>query len=88
MKKVILSAAILCVLSACSTVEGMGQDIQLLGKGVSHVANEVRDEMFASSPTPTAKAGEPCDPYADELAGGDDLPPCQKIATGPGPRLR
>ncbi len=88
MKKIVLSFAVLSTLGACSTVEGVGQDIQVLGKGVSHVANEVRDEMFASSPKPTAKAGEPCDPYADTLAGGSDLPPCQKIATGPGPRLR
>lgn len=63
-------------LSACATVNGVGKDIAAVGNGVSHVANEVRDEVFMSKPRrATASVGPACDPNP-ELAGGNGLPAC------------
>lgn len=71
-----LAAATL--LPACATVEGVGKDISAVGRGVSHVATEVRDEVFSPQPRRTvASAGQACDPNP-ELAGGNGLPPCSK----------
>lgn len=72
------------VLPACSTVEGVGKDVSAVGQGISHVANEARDEMFASEPR-YAKAGEACDPSAGELDGGNGLPACDDKMRVPAP---
>ena len=64
-------------LAGCYTVDGVGQDIEAVGRGVSHVAAEVREEVFTpDASVPVAEAGEPCDPSAGELAGGNGLPAC------------
>ena len=81
MRRIILGLALAGTgsLSGCYTVDGVGQDIEAAGRGVSHVANEVREEVFTpedGQPVPVAEAGEPCDPSAGELAGGNGLPAC------------
>lgn len=85
MKQVLFSAAIggLLLLAACSTFDGVGKDVSAAGRGISHVANEVRDEVFDPEPTKraVAKAGEPCDPNSKELKGGSDLPACPAVTT-------
>lgn len=64
-------------LAGCYTVDGVGQDVSAAGRGISHVANEVREEVFETETSvPVAEAGEPCDPAAGELAGGSGLPAC------------
>lgn len=87
MRSVFVSALLLSVLPACSTIDGVGRDIQAFGGGVSHLATEARDEMFGprSQAQYRADAGEACDPYADELSGGG-LPPCRAPAPPPTPR--
>ncbi|MDJ0920160.1 MAG: hypothetical protein QNI84_03470 [Henriciella sp.] len=87
MRSFLVSAIICGMLPACSTVDGVGRDIQAVGGGVSHLANEARDEMFGprSSNRYRAEAGDACDPYGDELAGGG-LPPCRAPAPPPTPR--
>lgn len=81
-------------LSACSTVAGVGKDVSAVGAGVTHVANEVREEVFMkrdqsryqetqynsrSDTHPSVIVKEPCDPNAGELRGGPSLPPCPKV---------
>jgi len=45
-KLVILAlAASSFLVTGCATVAGVGQDVQSLGRGVSHFANEVREEF-------------------------------------------
>ncbi|MEM9937269.1 MAG: hypothetical protein AAFZ91_03395 [Pseudomonadota bacterium] len=87
MRSTLLIVMLLGSVSACATVDGVGRDIQALGGGVSHLANEARDELFASASTSRyrAEAGQACDPYADELSGGS-LPPCRTPAPPPTPR--
>ena len=85
MRKLVFSAAAASfLLAGCNTVAGVGKDVTAVGKGVSHVAYEVRDEVFGKpGPKPQAYAsvGEACDPYPDELRGGNGLPPCPSSAT-------
>lgn len=40
MKKLILCAALLALLSACETVEGLGRDTQKLGNNISGAAEK------------------------------------------------
>lgn len=83
-----------CALPACSTVAGVGKDVSALGKGITHVADEARDEVFMADAEPryvetryqSARGGDPtvivrdaCDPHTKELRGGPDLPPCRTI---------
>lgn len=78
----ILAASL--VLAGCNTMAGVGKDVTAVGKGVTHVAYEVRDEVFGKpGPKPRAYAsvGEACDPNADELMGGSGLPPCPPSTT-------
>ena len=80
-----IGLVLLSLTSACATVTGIGQDVSALGQGISHVAQEVREEVFHSESAPqqekqiryvpTATAQEPCDP-APYLAGGRGLKPC------------
>jgi len=83
-----LSALAVVSLGGCSTIAGVGKDISAVGGGVTHVANEVREEVFGpgvrtsqtrytsnSTSQPTVLVSKPCDPEA-ELAGGTGLPPC------------
>lgn len=63
---------------------GVGKDVTAAGKGVTHVAYEVRDEVFGKpgpKPRGYASAGAACDPNADELLGGNGLPPCTASTT-------
>ena len=72
------------VLAGCNTLAGVGQDVTAVGKGVTHVAYEVRDEVFGKpGPKPQAYAsvGEACDPNPNELRGGNGLPACPPNAT-------
>lgn len=81
MKQAIFGCAMagLIFLPACSTFEGVGKDISAVGKGVSHVANEVREEVFMPKPRyASVEVGQPCDPSAGELDGGNGLPPCPR----------
>lgn len=73
-----ITCGALLVVPGCHTFDGVGRDISALGRGVSHVANEVREEVFVADADSTrvARAGEPCDPGAGELAGGNGLPRC------------
>lgn len=81
-------------LPACSTVAGVGKDVSAVGRGLTHVADEVRDEVFTrrdqpryveqrytsgSDVRPSVIVKEPCDPNADELRGGSGLPPCPRV---------
>ncbi|MBR9835007.1 MAG: entericidin A/B family lipoprotein [Alphaproteobacteria bacterium] len=79
MRRIAFAALLLAPvgLAGCYTVDGVGQDVSAAGRGISHVANEVREEVFEPDPSvPVAEAGEPCDPAAGELAGGSGLPAC------------
>ena len=80
--KIALAVAALLAVPGCNTFEGVGKDISSLGRGVSHVANETRDALFAPAPqhARVASAGEPCDPAAGELAGGTGLPRCSGVS--------
>ncbi|MEM1036362.1 MAG: entericidin A/B family lipoprotein [Pseudomonadota bacterium] len=84
----------LLILPACSTISGVGKDVSAVGRGISHVADEVREEVFVrdsdrryaetrytnqSSVRPTVVVKEPCDPSAGELRGGSGLPPCPRV---------
>ena len=72
------------LLAGCNTLAGVGQDVTAVGKGVTHVAYEVRDEVFGKpgpKPQAYATAGEPCDPNPSELRGGAGLPPCPPSST-------
>ena len=85
--KALIAAALAApvFLTGCNTVAGMGQDVSAVGKGVTHVAYEVRDEVFGKpGPKPVAYAavGEPCDPNPSELRGGSGLPACPSSNTG------
>lgn len=76
--------AAMIALSGCNTVEGVGKDVTAAGKGVAHVAGEVRDEVFGKpgpKPRGYAAVGEPCDPSGSELRGGSGLPPCPVSST-------
>ena len=85
MRKLLISAAAASfLLAGCNTVAGVGEDVTAVGKGVSHVAYEVRDEVFGKprpKPQGFAAVGEACDPYPDELQGGNGLPPCPSNVT-------
>ena len=75
------------LLAGCNTVAGVGKDVTAVGKGVSHFAYEVRDEVFGKpgpKPRGYAYAGEPCDPSGSELSGGSALPPCPSSTTEDG----
>lgn len=91
MKQFLAVAALLTLLPACSTVAGVGKDVSAAGRGLTHVADEVRDEVFTDRRKPryvesrypaTSAAGQsvivkqPCDPNYNELRGGNGLPPC------------
>ncbi|MEM6534805.1 MAG: hypothetical protein AAF613_04105 [Pseudomonadota bacterium] len=76
MRKQLISILALGLVSGCSTIAGVGADIELLGSGISNLADSAKAQM--SEPT----ARDDCDPYADELAGGDK-PACRKMAQGP-----
>lgn len=65
MKRVILIAGAILV-SGCQTVQGVGEDLSTLGRGISDTAEEVQTDIQTSE----------CDSAAGELAGGPDLPPC------------
>lgn len=56
MRKFILLAfaASSFLVTGCATVAGVGQDVQAFGRGVSHFANEVREE-FSNRRHRTAK---------------------------------
>ena len=85
-KRILSTGAIAAsfMIAGCNTVSGVGKDVTAVGKGVSHVANEVRDEVFGKpgpKPQGFARVGEPCDPNANELRGGNGLPPCPTNST-------
>ena len=84
----------LIALTGCSTVAGVGKDVSAVGRGLTHVAGEVRDEVFTggekpryvetrytsqSEVRPSVMVREPCDPNAGELRGGSGLPPCPRL---------
>ena len=84
----------LLILPACSTISGVGKDVSAVGRGLSHVADEVRDEVCTRdsdrrytetrytnqySVRPTVVVKEPCDPSVGELKVGSGLPPCPRV---------
>lgn len=84
----------LIALTGCSTVAGVGKDVSAVGRGLTHVAGEVRDEVFTgrdkpryvetrytsqSEVRPSVIVREPCDPNAGELRGGSGLPLCPRV---------
>ncbi|MEM9740716.1 MAG: entericidin A/B family lipoprotein [Pseudomonadota bacterium] len=89
------------LLAACNTIEGVGQDVQAVGAGVTSAAQFMERELFGPQPrqTRTAQAdsrnisyrnpqvsvGQACDP-GGELAGGSSLPPCRSQIVRPTPR--
>jgi len=82
-----IAAAASIVLTGCNTVAGVGKDVTAVGKGVTHVAFEVRDEVFGKpgpKPQGYASVGEACDPSGDELSGGNGLPACPRRTTDSG----
>ncbi|WOR14141.1 hypothetical protein RYZ27_10215 [Hyphomonas sp. FCG-A18] len=92
MRSALIGLVTLSILPACSTVAGVGKDVSALGRGITHVSDEVREEVFVSRNQPRyvemryQSEGEPtvivrqaCDPYATQLRGGPDLPPCRTI---------
>ena len=83
--KLSIVAACAGLLTGCNTLAGVGKDVSAVGNGVTHVAYEVRDEVFGKpgpKPRGYASAGQACDPNADELLGGSGLPPCPTSTTG------
>ncbi|MEM1088008.1 MAG: entericidin A/B family lipoprotein [Pseudomonadota bacterium] len=85
----------LAILGGCSTVSGVGKDVSAVGRGISHVADEIREEVFQrdakpryvenrytsqSSVRPSVIVKDPCDPNAGELRGGSGLPPCPRVS--------
>jgi len=89
MKMIIACLAVLAAfgfLAGCNTVNGLGKDVQAVGRGVSQASVYVERQVFAPAKSPqagsgvaersaTVRAGEACDP-SGELAGGRGLPPC------------
>ena len=83
-KQMLAALAALPMLVACNTINGIGQDVQAVGQGVSGAATYVQRQMFSSEPRtqtasvtyrePTVSVGEPCDP--DGSMAGSGLPPC------------
>lgn len=45
MKKIILLASILSLLSACNTIEGLGQDVRGAGEWTSESAQKVKKKI-------------------------------------------
>ncbi|MBR6026738.1 MAG: entericidin A/B family lipoprotein [Neisseriaceae bacterium] len=45
MKKIALIIATLCVLTACNTVAGVGQDVKAGGQAVTDTAHKVQNKM-------------------------------------------
>lgn len=81
----VLAASV--ALTGCNTMAGVGKDVTAVGKGVTHVAYEVRDEVFGKpgpQPRGYASVGEACDPNPDELRGGSGLPACPSSSTDRG----
>lgn len=80
MKKVLgLVAVTALLLAGCNTISGAGQDLTAVGKGVSHVAGEVRDEIFGKpgpKPTGFTSVGQACDPSPGTNSSASGLPPC------------
>ena len=86
------------LLAACNTIEGVGQDVQAVGSGVTSAAQFMERELFGPQPRQTRTAqvqsrsvtyrnpevsiGEACDP-GGELAGGSGLPPCRSQIVRP-----
>lgn len=79
------------VLVGCNTVKGVGQDIQVVGRGVSGASAAVERAVFGTpKPRPPVAVvtyvpprgevvvGQACDPAAGELKGGGNLPPCRR----------
>ncbi|MEL6663032.1 MAG: entericidin A/B family lipoprotein [Pseudomonadota bacterium] len=89
------------MLAACNTIEGVGQDVQAVGSGVTSAAQFMERELFGPQPrqvrtaqansrtvtyrNPQVTVGEACDP-GGELAGGSGLPPCRSQIVRPTPR--
>jgi len=90
MTKLLAALMALTLLPACNTVAGAGKDVSALGRGITHVATEVNDEVFQRDRRtypaevryrqPVATVGQACDPNASELYGGNGLPPCPSTA--------
>ncbi|MBI1401089.1 entericidin A/B family lipoprotein [Hyphomonas sp.] len=76
----LLAAAALAMsaLSACNTVAGAGEDLQVAGEAIGHTADEVSDFLFepgsGSKGAPTEKK---CDSGAPELKGKSGHPTCK-----------
>jgi predicted small secreted protein len=45
MRLFLLLSTVLCVLSACNTMQGLGQDIESLGSGLNRSAGETKEKM-------------------------------------------
>lgn len=88
--RLLLLLAALPLMAACNTVEGLGQDVQAAGRGVSNAAGYVEREVFRGGEPRAQRAeivqrgdvsvGRACDPNP-ELSGGGGLPPCRTSST-------
>lgn len=70
MRRALLFCFTLPLLAGCNTVQGVGRDLQALGRVLADSAGDAQTSMQATAGTETH-----CDPNGGELAGSD-LPPC------------
>ena len=90
--RIVAISGLAFLVTGCATVAGVGKDVSAVGRGITHVADEVRDEVFLHnrshynqtryrvSGQPVVTVNEPCDPHP-ELAGGTGLQPCASAVT-------
>ncbi|MEO0466272.1 MAG: hypothetical protein AAF216_06995 [Pseudomonadota bacterium] len=86
-KKALLTVlAALPLIAACNTIDGIGQDVQAVGTGVSSAANYVERQMFSPRGDevqtasvvyrePSVTVGQACDSSRDPDSR-TGLPPC------------
>ncbi|MEL6569882.1 MAG: entericidin A/B family lipoprotein [Pseudomonadota bacterium] len=100
-KSALVGLFALPLMTACNTIEGVGQDVQAVGSGVTSAAQFMERELFGPQPrqtrtaqvqsrnvtyrNPQVSVGQACDP-GGELAGGSGLPPCRSQIVRPTPR--
>ncbi|MEM1106982.1 MAG: entericidin A/B family lipoprotein [Pseudomonadota bacterium] len=96
LKSIAAGCVALPLLAGCNTIQGVGEDVQAVGSGVTSAARYVEREMFGARPlqtasvqpasaqrgTPQVRVGRACDPGSD-LAGGSGLPPCRSQIVRP-----
>ena len=94
-----IALAGLCVLpllAGCNTIEGVGKDVQTVGRGVTSAATYVERELFEPEPSSrqaniayrsaNVTVGPPCDADSDVSGGTSSLPACRSRISRPSPR--